>query len=121
LSHGRRDGEILTEVKENGEYVSFNTVEVLNSLKESSKGVLKDTLIIVFFGVIKSFLMFKHNLIIAQACRGANAEQVIVQGKTETAFLPENTCRLLSQPNSRDFIVVYYTTEGKAASSLDSY
>jgi len=61
LSHGRSDGEILTEVKEKGEYVSFNTVEVLNSLKESVKDVLKDTLTIVFFGVMTFFNVKSKN------------------------------------------------------------
>ncbi|XP_059473664.1 uncharacterized protein LOC132195582 [Neocloeon triangulifer] len=109
LSHGDENGEIYTEEKIkilDGKplYQSFNIEFIFGKLKEMS--FLKDCLISVFLG----------------PCRGTEEEQIVHTCSSEDQKfepVPSDANRFLIEPNSKNFIVVYSTTE-KMASNRDS-
>jgi len=114
LTHGREDGQISTEeIDKNGAHITYTTMDVYTWIKNSGD-FLKDTTIVLFFGVCLLIEEIKKKMILKiKPCRGDAEELVLSQSDSKTLLeQPNNSCRLMFDPNDDRFVTVFSTVEG---------
>ncbi|XP_065333090.1 uncharacterized protein LOC135934989 [Cloeon dipterum] len=96
LSHGSRNGKILTDYHQNddpNDFISFTTAEIFDSLKKLTG--FEECLKFVNFG----------------ACRGQLEDAAFVPSQKCVSFKNENSCQITYSPLMRNTVVFFSTVE----------